>query len=79
MDSRRREAQCLRAHVEAIDDIVYHDLWTRYTPDVADLAVKNFTLYGRMLSATHPTLTKTNPALWAIYSKKVRSYWFMLS
>lgn len=72
-------AQCLRDYMEVINDLLFHDLYDRYTPEVAELAVNHFTLYGRMLTMTRPRLTKTNPLLWNLYSKKVRKYWFELS
>jgi hypothetical protein len=65
MELRQREAKCLRAYVDDINDLVY-------------LVLENFTLYGRMLSATHPTLT-ANPVVWRIYANKVRRYWIQMS
>ena len=72
-------AQCLQNYMEVINDLLFHDLDVRYTPEVAELVVNHFTLYGRMLTMTHPRLTKTTPLLWHLYAKKVRKYWFELS
>ena len=72
-------AKCLQNYMYDIDGRLFHDLHIRYTPEVAELAVENFTLYGRMLVMTRPVLTKTNPPIWNIYANKVRRYWFELS
>jgi hypothetical protein len=70
-------AKCLQNYVYEINDHLLHDVAVRYTPDVADLVVENFTLYGRMLVMTQ--LTKTTPPIWNTYANKVRRYWFELS
>lgn len=70
-------AKCLQNYMYEINDHLLRDVAVRYTPDVADLVVENFTLYGRMLVMTQ--LTKTTPPIWNIYANKVRRYWFELS
>jgi hypothetical protein len=70
-------AKCLQNYMYEINEDLLWDLAFRYPPEVAELVVENFTLYGRMLVATQ--LVKTTPRIWDIYANKVRRYWVELS